>query len=137
MLVLDDRATAHALVPLSATVYEGTDGVPSAPVALPTESLPVTTQLQATATTLGTTAAGDSVVFVTLTDDATDAAYATWCSGPVDNLDACEPNNAQQLLPITSGVLANLLIVPTVWCDSCRVAIVDAADLSRRAVMQL
>ncbi len=137
MLVLDDRATAHALVPLSATVYEGTDGVPSAPVELPTDSLPVTTELKATATTLGATAAGDSVVFVTLTDDGAKAAYATWCTGPVDNLDACKPDNAQQLLPIASGVLANLMIVPTACSDSCRVLIVDAADLSRRGVVQL
>jgi hypothetical protein len=137
MLVLDDKATAHALVPLSATAYKGTDGVPSAPVELPTESLPITTQLKATATTLGKTVAGESVVFVTLTDDGTKAAYATWCTGPVDNLDACNPSNAQQLLPITSGMLANLLIVPTACSDGCRVAIADAADLSRRATVAL
>ena len=137
MLVVNDEATAHALIPLSATAYEGTDGVPSASVEFPTDSLPVTAQLKGTATTLGETAAGDSVVFVTLTDDGTDAAYATWCTGPVENLDACKPSNAQQLLPITSGVLANLLIVPTACSDGCRVVIVDAADLSRRATVTL
>lgn len=137
LLFVDEQVSAHAVVPVAAVPYAGPDGLPSKPVALPTESLPRTEQLDVKVTVLGKTDAGDTALFVILTDDTTSAAYGTWCSGPVDTVDACNPNKAQQLLPITKSVFANLLHVPDSCIDGCRVMVVDAADLSRRGSVRL
>jgi transcription antitermination factor NusG len=117
--------------------YDGPSGQPDAPVALPTADVPVTERLSVELVDIGRSSDGEKIVLVTLDDASTRAAYASWCSGPVDSVEACNVPSAQLLFPLASGSFANFLSVPSDCKESCRVIVVDVADFGRRTTVSV